>query len=504
MKQTNYDSTFCGSLPIHLINLIQSYGVLLVIRRNDWQVVQASENVESIWNIPVAEFVNQSIAKYIDANSFSALGERFPANIKDEIPFVWKINDQPYLVLTHIKNDYLLVEIDLTRVEESNQHSFVAVYQDLKLAMSAIDTAADIQEVCHIAVRELKRISGFDKIMIYRFDQDWNGTVIGEVLEEGMESYIGFTFPASDIPKQAREMYLKNPYRFIPDRQYSPVKLYPVINPITGSFIDLSDCNLRGVAAVHLEYLKNMQVSASMSIRILKDDQLWGLIACHHRTPRQINYQVCSVFELLSNIISAKINSMQAREKHAFNTNLQEHYARVIEDVCQVESIQDILAVNGDGILNLFNAQGATISYRGKIYKTGYVPEEADLENLWLWLHTKELKRNFSTDHLSGQYDGAMFYRNMASGMLVIPINFNRDEYLILFRQEKVQVINWGGNPDERIQFESDARTYHPRASFKQWQQQVRGISLPWQQEELDVAENLRTFVYEYVTSKKS
>lgn len=502
MKQTNYDSTFCGSLPIHLINLIQSYGVLLVIRKSDWQVIQASENVEAIWNIPAAEFVNQPVALYIDANSFHALRERFSANIKDEIPLVWKINNQSYLALAHEKTDYLLIEIDLTPVGENRQHSFVSVYQDLKFAMSAIHAAVNTEEVCQIAVRELKRISGFDKIMIYRFDQDWNGTVIGEVLEEGMESYIGFTFPASDIPRQARDMYLKNPYRYIPDRQYSPVKLYPVINPLTGSFIDLSDCNLRGVVAVHLEYLKNMQVTASMSMRILKDEQLWGLIACHHRTARHISYQVCSVFELLSNIVSTKISSMQNKEKHGFNSNLQEHYARVLEEVYRSESIQDILSVNGEGILKLFNAQGAIISYQGKLYKTGSVPDDSELEDLWLWLHTKELKRNFSTHQLAAQYDGAADYQHMASGMLVIPINYHRDEYLVLFRQEKVSVINWGGNPDERIQFEADNRTYHPRSSFKQWQQQVRGSSLPWQQEELDVAENLRTFVYEFVTSR--
>src|SRR5439155_4932601 len=132
-------------------------------------------------------------------------------------------------------------------------------------------------------------------VMIYQFDNNWNGTVIAEAMEAGMDSYLGLKFPASDIPKQAREMYRKNPYRFIPDVDYQPVRLYPVLNPVSGGFTDLTDSNLRSVAGVHLEYLRNMQVMASMSTRIVKEDQLWGLISCHHRTAKYLSYQMCSL-----------------------------------------------------------------------------------------------------------------------------------------------------------------------------------------------------------------
>ncbi|WP_114941825.1 GAF domain-containing protein, partial [Mucilaginibacter endophyticus] len=155
------------------------------------------------------------------------------------------------------------------------------------------------------AVHELRRITGFDGIMMYRFDEDWNGTVIAEEKDAPeLEHYLGHTFPGSDVPRQARDLYLKNSYRLIPDRDFTPVRLYPVMNPVTNTFIDLSDCNLRGVAAVHLEYLKNMNVQASMSIRVIDNGKLWGLIACHHVRPHYLSFETGAVCEMLSSVIS--------------------------------------------------------------------------------------------------------------------------------------------------------------------------------------------------------
>jgi light-regulated signal transduction histidine kinase (bacteriophytochrome) len=207
------------------------------------------------------------------------------------------------------------------------------VYQELKFVIAAIEATASIEDAARLAVNELKRISGFDKVMVYQFDADWNGTVIAEAMEPEMEPYFGLKFPASDIPKQAREMYRKNPYRFIPDVAYQPVRLYPVLNPVTGGFTDLTDSNLRSVAGVHLEYLRNMRVAASMSTRIVKDEQLWGLISCHHRTAKPLSYQMCSLFELLSTIISAKVTALEQRKEYLFKSEMHTLYSRLVERI---------------------------------------------------------------------------------------------------------------------------------------------------------------------------
>jgi len=496
----NYDSEFCGSLPIHLTNLIQPYGVLLVIDKDNLNIVQASENTEKVFSKPVAEVVNATLASFIGKEALESLREKLADNFNNKIPAVWEINGHRYVVLVHRSPKYFLVEIDATTREASPDDAFVKVYQELKYVMTAIEGAESLEKVCQLVASELKKISGFDKVMVYQFDADWNGYVIAESGEPDMESYYQFTFPASDIPRQARQLYLKNPYRLIPDRNYQPVKLSPVLNPITTSFIDLSDCNLRSVPAVHVEYLGNMGVTASMSTRILFQDQLWGLIACHHKTARHLSYEMCSVFEMLSRIISMKIASLQNQQYASRLNFISATWTNIVESINRSEDLYGNLLSPG-GLMKLFNATGVVLSRDNKFETAGNVPHDGALDELLLWLHTRELRKVYATDSLRDEYEYARDFNGDASGMLVIPINYIRDQYLIIFRPEKVRVINWGGNPDERIQIEKNERNYHPRNSFKQWQQKVSGISLPWRAEELNAAETLRSFIYEYETA---
>jgi chemotaxis family two-component system sensor kinase Cph1 len=499
MNRSNYDSEFCGSLPIQLINLIQPYGVLLVIRKSDRTIIQVSENASEIFEIPFKDIVNRKLEEFLTADAYQQFGEYRTA--KDKIPQVWRINNRSYLALIHYQADYLIVELDLMPYDESKQLSFVSVYQEIKVAMSLIQDAKTVQEVTNVTASELKRISGFDKVMVYCFDRDWNGTVLAEEMESGMESYIGFTFPASDVPQQARMLYQRNAFRFIPTRDYLPVKLYPVLNPVTQSFIDLSDCNLRSVAAVHLEYLKNMGIMSSMSTRILSGDTLWGLIACHHRTPKILSFEMRSVFELLSNIISSRITSLQNNELHESRMRVKEQYKDMVEEAYRHGNarLHTALLEGHSDLLTLFNAQGVAVTLHGRTYFKGKTPDRERLDELVLWLHALELKSVFHTDCLSAEYDQSRDYLDIASGIMVIPVDAHQDDYVILFREEVVRTINWGGNPEERIQFEEGTRNYHPRNSFQKWQQKVTGTSLPWHPEEISAAENLRSFIYEFL-----
>lgn len=497
----NYDSELCGKVPIHLINTVQPYGALLVLSRPALEFIQVSENAASLFNVSAPDLINMQVDTHVDEAALGFLKRMTGSIGSDKIPQVWTIRGHQHFVVLHIKNEYILAEIDLRPYHHEEQRSFISIYQEIKYSMSLIESAGTTIEICKIAARELKRISGFDKVMVYRFDREWNGTVIAEEREDDMESYYGFTFPASDIPKQARELYLRNPYRFIPDRSYQPVKLFPVINPVTHSFIDLSDCNVRGVVSVHLEYLANMGVTASMSTRILHNDRLWGLIACHHKTARHLSFELCSVFELLSNFISARMRSLQDLEKHDAGTKKRDIYARLLEQIYDFRDIRKGLFSGETTVLQLFDAQGAAITHNGRFSMEGAHPDKESIEELLLWLHTRRLTRSLHTDHLSGQFDRAVSYMDIASGLLAIPFHPEQEKYLLLFRPEVKQVIQWGGDPGGRIVFEKDGLNYHPRHSFKLWQQIIDGTSLPWKEEDLAAAETLRSFLYEY-TSK--
>ncbi|QXV64060.1 GAF domain-containing protein [Mucilaginibacter sp. 21P] len=500
-KKKNYDSDFCGSLPLNHINVIQSYGYLLVVDSESLDVIQASENISELLDKPASDVVNTPLATYADTTAIVKLQERFGDTVKDKVPATFVIGGTKVQALVHFKPGYIILELEKPSV--AAERSFANVFEEVKYAMAAIEQADTIENVSQVAVTELRKLTGFDGIMMYHFDPDWNGTVIAEdkVQDEGLENYMGHTFPASDVPKQARQLYLKNAYRLIPDRDFKPVRLYPVINPKTNTFIDLSDCNLRGVAAVHLEYLKNMNVQASMSFRVIHNGQLWGLIACHHLTPRYLSFELCSVCELISSVVSNKITTILYKENFEFEADLQKKQTNLI---AQVYAEGDLLAgLLNDTELNLMdvlNAGGVAASIKGKLYKAGNTPDNDFLENMVLWLQSKNVNKLFVSDHLSSVYDEALPFADIASGALAIPVNSATGDYIVAFRPEVKQTIKWGGNPNKAINFEPDGKNYHPRNSFKLWQETVHNTSEPWKKEEIGIAENMRSFVYEFTT----
>ncbi len=497
---SKYDSEFCGNIPIHIINTIQEYGVLLVVDKATLAIVQVSENAGELLGLPFRELPGTPMSQLINGEAYTALQEVAQQRDGHKQVAAWALQERPYAVILHVLEEQLLVEVERNPYPVTAEASFTQLYQQIKTSIGLIEQSQDVAALCHIAAEELKKLSGFDKIMIYAFDKDWNGNVLAEAMETDMESYIGFTFPASDIPKPARDMYLRNPYRFIPDRDFTPVKLYPVINPLTHTFLDMSACNLRAVAAVHVEYLKNMNVMASMSVRLTKDNELWGLIACHHKTARAIDPQLRSVLELLSGVISGRISVLHHQQFHDLSSRLNIIYTQLIEHLYKTESLAPGLLNGTPNVMALFDASGVVITHKNKTYKAGEVPDAAQLEDLLLWLHVKQLHKVFHTDSLPAVYDITAEFREIASGLLVIPVQAEEDTYILLFRKEFIKTTNWGGDPGERIFFDENPKIYHPRHSFKLWQEHVKGFSRPWLPEEVMAAENLRSFIFEFLT----
>jgi light-regulated signal transduction histidine kinase (bacteriophytochrome) len=505
MSKKNYDSTFCGSLPLHKINLIQPHAVLLVVNYNDFSIQQASENVEKILQKSAPELVETFLTEYVTPAQLTDVKKKFEGTQPQKLPYTLTFHQgniqQDYLAMIHRKEDCLLIELDLES-EQLQETSFTTIYLDVKHAMVAMEQAGDIQEICQIAAAEIKRVSDFDKVLVYRFDENWNGTVLAEVMEEGMDSYLGLTFPASDIPQQVRNLYLRNPYRLIPNRDAQPVGLYPVINPVTQNFTDLSDCDKRAVAAVHLEYMKNMKIMASMSIRIIKDDKLWGLMSCHHRTPRYLSFETCAVLEFLSNIISGKVSSLLNKERFNALASLQEVYAKLVEQVYKSDDLLEGLTQHPVTVLDMLGAKGAVILSEKRVDTIGVTPAKNEIRELALWLFSNNITKLYHQDSLPLVYDEAANFANVGSGILCLPINPEKREYIIAFRPEVIQSINWGGDPSGAITFEADNIHYHPRNSFAVWQQTVKHTSLAWKSYELEMAETFRNFVLEYMVKK--
>ncbi|WP_118973107.1 GAF domain-containing protein [Taibaiella koreensis] len=502
-KKPNYDETFCGKLPLHNINLIQPHGCLLVFDRDTLEIIQVSENSKDLLGVTPEEALGQSLQQWIDVPA-TRITDKFQSGIGDRLPFYLHFTaagvTRQYLVLIHARLDYLVAECFPA---DRKENAFVEIYQTLKHSFAEIEHTSTVAEMSAVVTRQLREISDFDRVLLYQFDKDWNGKVIAESKTEGLNGYLGQQFPASDIPKQARAMYRKNTYRMIPDRDYTPVKLYPVINPRTNAFTDLSDCSIRSVAPVHLEYLKNMDVAASMSFRVLWGEQLWGLISLHHRQPRFLDYETCSLFELLSSFISNHLSTILSREHFHFAAGLQEKKAAIQKNAYQHTALAPALLEQDIKVTDLFRASGAALLLQNRIHTTGTVPPGEFIEHVGFWLQSKDFDTVFAAQHFAGIFEEAGEYAAIASGFLALTLNKEEGEFLLLFRPEQASTISWGGNPGDAVRFEADQKTYHPRNSFEVFQEQVRQTSEDWQPEELNIARELRNFLFEFLVKHR-
>ncbi len=337
--------------------------------------------------------------------------------------------------------------------------------------------------MCGRIATVIRANSGFDKVMVYRFDQEWNGDVVAEEMAPGMESYLGHKFPASDIPPQARALYQNTVYRLIPDISYVPVALYPVLNPLTGKFTDLSASNLRSVAAVHLEYLANMNIVASMSTRILHNGKLWGLIACHHKTPRYLTSIEKAFFSIASEFISSRIAHLEDNSLLLQKESSLENLEILMKEVYHTGQLPKQPAL----ILAALSATGASILINGRVKHTyGSVPSNADAEELLLWMQAKGKDQDFSLPSVRD------ILKTNFSGVLVLPFNMKNGDVIFAYRPEETREVLWGGNPEEALHFEKNGKDYHPRTSFKTWKQSVKGTAINWTDRERQSAGRMR------------
>jgi light-regulated signal transduction histidine kinase (bacteriophytochrome) len=377
--------------------------------------------------------------------------------------------------------------------------SFIEVYQEVKYIMAALKEAKNSEEIGIIAAAEIKKLSGFDRIMIYQFDKDWNGTVLAEAKEADMEPYLHLHFPASDVPKQARDLYFKNPYRLIPDRSFTPARLIPVLNPVLRAFIDLSDCSLRSVPPVHTEYLKNMQVMASMSTPIIINNQLWGLISCHHKTPKNPSYEMRAAFELISDVISVQLAAKETEKSLVSQSQLNLAHSQLLKQMYAAKSLSGGLLNKSPNVMELIGANGVALLYEGKLTTAGNTPKPDQIKEIIKWLQIQKIEKVFATDSLPRLFVGSEEYAATGSGLLAIPVSYRKGDYILGFRPEVIQTVEWGGNPHERIQFEPDGKTYHPRNSFNTWRETVKHSAIAWSVQETEAAETLRTAILEWI-----
>ena len=485
------DLSNCDQEPIHLPGSIQPHGGLIAFDATTQQVLQVSQNIERLLGVPASQALQGQVGHLLDDVSASRLHQALRERHYESVnPLELTARGQAFDGILHKSDGLTVLELEPHGV--TGQGSFRGFYADTQQAVRALRGLQTRRELWEATAREVRRITGFDRVMVYRFHPDEHGEVVAEAKRAELESFLGLHYPASDIPAQARRLYVLNPLRLIGDIHYQPSPLLPRLNPKTGLPLDLSHAVLRSVSPIHIEYLSNMGVAASMSISLVRDGQLWGLIACHHYSPRYLPYQVRLAAELLGGVLSWVTETLERSELAERRMSSSRVHTALVEQLSREPELALALTQNTPNVMELVDAEGAVVCFDDQCLTLGKVPEPAALEALLRWLGERSAGL-YSTDALSEVYPGAKSLEATAGGLLSLSLSSGSRDRVVWFRPEEARTVNWAGEPVKAVRVGAEgAPRLSPRGSFALWKETVHHRSRPWQPWEQEAAGLLR------------
>jgi len=505
--QTTADLSNCDREPIHIPGSIQPHGVLLVLRDPSLVICQVSENTGALLGLPAASLLGQPLTSLLPESQVEALREALLSDrLQDSNPFKLALRDgapaRLFDGIAHRHQGRLFLELEPSA--EQQALPFFGFYHQARGAMSRLRDARDLTDLCQEAVREVRRLTGFDRVIIYRFDSDWNGQVLAEDRSETADPYMGLHFPASDIPRQARALYLLNLLRLIPAVDYEPARLVALEDEAAQGPLDMSFCVLRSVSPVHMEYLRNMGAGSSMSISLIKEGQLWGLISCTHMSgSRYLPYEVRTACEFVGQFMSSFLATKEGHENYDQRIRAKSIQGRLLERMTRGRDFAVELCQAPPELLELTGASGAAVYFNGRTTILGKAPSDEQLQGLFRWLAGRpESQDVFSTSCLLKHYPESVEFKDVAAGLIAASMSRGRHNYVLWFRPEVVQTVEWGGNPHKPVDVQGEQPRLHPRKSFALWQETVRGKSLPWKDYELEAAQDLRRSIIDIVLER--
>ncbi len=480
----------CSTEPIHTPGSIQPYGVLFVLDPKDHTILQASDNLEAWLGIKTADALGKPLAFVIGDDQAGIIHHII---VKRELQplqsSVVKVGDKVFDAVAHLTDGHIVVELEIVDDPKTLARDFF--YDELRQFAVGMREMRDLDDLYGFVTAQIRKITGFDRVKLYRFDEDFNGEVIAESRAGHMASYKGLHFPASDIPPQARALYMKNFIRSISDIGYAPVPVVPVKNPHTDRVLDMSMSALRSVSPIHVQYLANMGVQASMSVTIIQNGRFWGLIACHHNSPYHVPYRIRMVSEIMGHVFSAQLSSMEELVDRADGEKRRLILERLSASMGTHYNLYDLLREKQEMALEAMRAQGMAVQYRGRIFGFGQRSDDAQIAALIDWLysnHPGSLVKTHEAESLVGDVAGL---ENLRGGFLAAPISHMRKDYIIWFRDSIAKDVHWAGNPEKTAVEEKAGYRLVPRASFDLWKQTVRNRSRGWSRDDVEMAQNL-------------
>ena len=370
---------------------------------------------------------------------------------------------------------------------------------ELERLVPQLVSSASLQSLCDEAAHVFRRITGYDRVMIYRFDEEGHGEVFAETRKPDLEAFLGNRYPASDIPQIARRLYERNRVRLLADVDYRPSPIAPRLSPASGKDLDMSLCFLRSVSPIHIQYLKNMGVAATLVVSLMVSGKLWGLISCHHYAPRSLSLEMRSVCELFAEVVGTRIAALESFARGQGELAARRLEQRMTEWIAREGDWRGALFDQSRPLLLPLAAGGAALLFEGEIQTTGEVPSTDDIRDIVDWLRPKLKDGLFSTASLRGLEPAFGALAGVASGVMAVAISNQSDDILIWFRPERVRTVTWGGDPSKPISDGDDPSELSPRRSFAQWHQIVKGTSDPWTPGDIRAAALIRASISDVV-----
>ncbi|WP_457132830.1 ATP-binding protein [Mucilaginibacter sp. UYNi724] len=500
----NIDLTNCDREPIHIPGKIQSHGFLLVIDRDGYICFESENAAEYLQHIPKG-----LLGKHISAIEH-LVGKNEPPDFINRLitfgkvngfeqtnPFNTDLHGKPFHLIISTSVDYYLLEFEPARSDSTTE-----VHKLIGRSISEMLADKNLQNLLNNSAIQVKSVIGYDRVMVYRFAEDGHGEVIAEAKNAELPSWLGLHYPASDIPKQARELYKVNLTRLIADVNTEPSAILTAAHNTVP--LDMTNSHLRAVSPIHIQYLKNMGVHSSFSISLIYKGELWGLIACHNYSPRFIDYRSRESAKLIGQILSSALEFRQDEE----NQQLQERYKSAVDQLSRLmlkdNNIDYALTGHAVTVLNAVDATGAVLLFENNITRLGKTPELPQITNLVHWIKNNVAETFYYTDKLPAEFPEAAIYRDVASGIMVTVLSREMGEYVIWFKAEQLQKINWAGNPEKPVTIDINNGLAHisPRNSFDEWSQTVTGTSQKWSNEEVKSAVRLRSEITYAINQK--
>ena len=498
-----YDLTNCDKEPLHYIRYVQPHALMTACRPEDLSVVFISDNCEKFLGKTYQECIGMSLPDLLPEDLILQIKEGLNLGDFTDLNPILSPEfhaGQSYGFIVHINPEGLII-LEAEPLESVMRN----LDFQLKLGKSIekIQKENRIPELLNTAAAEVRKLTGFDRVMVYRFDEEGHGSILAESANDNHEKFIGLHYPATDIPQQARALFIKNQVRFISDLYAEPALIYPTVNPATGLPLDQTYCATRGTSPIHTEYLRNMGVQASMSVAIMKNDRLWGLFACHHYESILPDWPVRNVVKFLGQIISGHIliNSALTYKNNTLAAQIVK--GKLLEQMISSWDVIQGLTMHKNRFIDLIPSDGGAIIVEDEVTTVGDTPTKEQILQITEVFEGQEEELVWHTHHLAQVMPAATDFADRTAGVLLLIIsNKPKRQYILWFRKEKQYAVNWAGNPEKSVVKSEDGTRLSPRKSFDKWKEIVRNQSAVWKSDDVSTALALRSDIKEFFLKK--